>query len=466
MDNMELLPTPEVATITVEEGKVIHVHKADVEHVIEAKMETENLSREEAWEAVQVDFAASLNGTREVKKGRRQNPQTALFPPSPDAIVSATITIGDNDRTPSLDKPESKEGGYSPTAMLKQIELGKNSGKNSRNLMAEMSDGLDIEGQHPQAEILRAAKAPDPLEDKLDSGRVAARERAIQLGLAFPRSPIGLSVFPADFCRTSVFHVASNNVSRRECKQEVMGRLGNNTALLYDGTELRHDDERVLMQLIQIAQNRAPWDWIEISTLAFARSATGNKRKTLGMTDTESVEGALNRMRRGIVTVLKNKNFVTLNLIRELQGAGPRLLIQVDPRIVLLFGSYISFDEALYHATKGIERQLFKYLHTNPYQETYPIKVLSLFELCYGTVDALIAAYLKDNPAKTEKEARRAIETKKVSDFRKKGLPAALTALIKKDVVLDFSFDEAEDKFTIKKSQKYAPREPEEGEGK
>lgn len=459
--SIALTASAEVAVFEVD-GKETVLHASDMSRVIEAKMEESQLPYDQAWLAVQEDFAASLSGRRILPGQARSDRQPALFPVGPADIVTGTVTLEEKGEQPAVAPPPRSAGpGFRLAGFMERLtdEMLPRKDRGRQSVMRALADGMPLDGAHPDAELLRVVQPEDPMLDQADPSRVATRSAAVQLNLKFPQSPLGTSVFPSDFCRTSLYHVASNNVPRRECKQELMGQLGNNISLLYEGTELRHDDERVLMQLIQLAQNRPPWAWVEISTLQFARTASGTKRKVLGQTDAESVEDSLQRMRRGLVTVVKDKHFVTINPIRELQGAGARRLIQLDPRIVLLFGSYVSFDDEMYHTTRGIERQLFKYLHTNQYEDIYPIKVRSLFELCYGTVEALQAAYLKDNPGKTEKDARRAILTKKVSDFRSKGLPAALEGLKSKRVVAKYTFDEDEDKVAIQKGPFFTDRQ-------
>ncbi|WP_454727989.1 MULTISPECIES: plasmid replication initiator TrfA [Cupriavidus] len=444
------------ATITVN-GKSTEIHAKDVRKSILAAMEEDNLDVGAAWDKVQLDMARMLGG------GKAPVAQTDLFRAAPITIVSGTVTLDEPAAQPGLvaaphtGRIESESS--TASAHVAQDEQGTDGSAAAQPLRGEALRAMALAQKdgdlHPQARLLGEVAPEDEILDKLQPTRVTARQQALQLGLRFPQTPAGRSAFPADVCRTSIFHVASNNVPRRDCQDEFMGQVGANISVMYNGSELRHDDERVLMQLIQLAQDQPPWSWIEISTIPFARAATGSQRK-LGKTDAEQVEQSLWRLRKGLITLSKDRNFIPFNPIKDLMGSGSKRLIQLDPRMVLLFNSsYVLLDDKLYHETRGIERQIFKYLHTNPYEDVYPVKIQTLFELCYGTIDALQVAYAKENPGKPEKDARRAI-LKKVSDFRKKGLPAALIELKKKEVLASYSFSETDDKVSFKKGPVFA----------
>jgi hypothetical protein len=426
-------------------------------------MEDHDLNVSEAWERVKLDMTRMLGGGVPTAPG----PQPSLFGAEPRAVMQASISL----EAPTGQSTSPRAGVPTVAAQPIPVEAQPTSAQptseaavplrgEALRTMALAQKATDL---HPVAKLLAEAGPEDPMLERLQPERAAARQQVEQLALQFPKTPAGRYPFPADLCRTSIFHVASNNVPRRECDQEIMGQVGANIVVMYSGTELRHDDERVLMQLIQLAQNMPPWSWIEISTIPFARAATGFTRK-LGKDDMELVEQSLWRMRKGLVTLTKDRNFIPFNPIRDLLGSGAKRRIQLDPRIVLLLNnSYVLLDDALYHDTRGIERQVFKYLHTNPHEEIYPVKIQTLFELCYGTIEALETAYLKENPGKTDKQARRAIQ-KKVSDFRSKGLPTALAELMKKDVITDYDKEmyEREDKVSLKKGPifaQYARRE-------
>jgi len=430
------------ATIMVD-GKQTEIRARDVKRSILAAMTNHNLTPDDAWERVQVDMARMLGGER---PGTPTMAQTDLCCAATEA-VAGSVSLEDAPAVaaaapPPLDSQNSLQ--THPPATKNPLTQALR-GEALRKMVLEQHEN-DL---HPQANLLARVDAVDPIRDAVDPRRAEDRQQVQDLGLRFPPAPTGRSAFPADLCRTSIFHVASNNVPRRQCDEEAMGQIGDQISISYSGIELRHDDERVLMQLIQIAQHLMPWQWIEISTIPFARQATGSKRK-LGKTDAESVDDALWRLRKGLVVLARDRNFIPFNPIRELSGAGSKRYVQLDVRMVLLFkNSYVLLDDKVYHETRGIERQIFKYLHTNQHEKIYPVKVQTLFELCYGSIEALKTTYMKET-LKSEKDARRAI-LKKVSDFRKKGLPAALHDLQAKHVIASFEADEKQDKVTIHK---------------
>ncbi|WP_432262867.1 plasmid replication initiator TrfA [Cupriavidus sp. TMH.W2] len=445
MNDIDALLAPEEQRTTFEvNGQVTTVHARDVEKSIRAMMDDRNVNLPEAWQLVKAEMARVLNGGKPAKGNAAQ---CNLFGTDAGPVVQGNVTLAET--------TEPMPNGGAPAEPAEPQPLR---GEALRSLLLQQNDA----NIHPHAKLLASVEPEDAAKDLLQPERVAARQQALQLGFRFPPTPMGRLAFPADICRTSLFHVASNNVPRRRCEREFMGQLGANISVLYSGMELRHDDERVLMQLIQIAQHQAPWAYIEISTIPFAKTASASSRK-FGSNDIEQVERSLWRFREGLIMLAKGRNVIPFNAIRDMTVSGAKRYIQLDPRMVLLFdNSYVLLEDKLYHATNGIERQLFKYLQTNPYAEVYPLKILNLFELCYGTVEALQAAFRKANPEKTDQQARRAILTKKVSDFRQKGLPTALAGLKAKGVIDSFTFDEVNDKVSITKAASFSPVEPRE----
>jgi hypothetical protein len=122
----------------------------------------------------------------------------------------------------------------------------------------------------------------------------------------------------------------------------------------------------------------------------------------------------------------------------------------IDPCMVALLDSYTVMDQQTLYEVKGAARQLFKYISTKPFSKLYPTKVTSFFELCYGSIDALTKHYLEKNPTKGAAEAAIAI-SKKVSDFRRKTLPAALEDLKGRELLISYEFLVNEDKVAIEK---------------
>lgn len=310
--------------------------------------------------------------------------------------------------------------------------------------------------EHPDAELLRAALAESGgifqpngnLDDKPAIRAIRDRQ------LTFPfKHPASVRIMPSDFNQTSLFHVASNNTPRRHYKNELMGKIGQHVSLYFQGEELRHDDEANFLQLLHLARGKAPYEYILADNVPFIRGSRGAKR-ILGVKDSDSVDESLMRMRGAFVVIRNEKrkgSFITVNLVKDLQGSGSQRRIMIDPCIVALLDSYTAMDQEILYKLKGVAKQLFKYISTKPYSGLYPIKVINLFEMCYGTQQSNIAHYKQRNPTKTDAEVKVAMG-KKISDFRRKSLPDALQELKALELIVDYTINEKEDKVAMVKT--------------
>jgi hypothetical protein len=324
----------------------------------------------------------------------------------------------------------------------------------SRVSVLEMiSQGLlDLEGEHDDAALLRSA-APAGLFDTgpiTDPIRLAAVDAVNQKQFQYPLQRQTVRILPTDFSKTSLFHVASNNTPRRFYEDEMLGKVGDTTRIVYRGQELRHDDELVFMQLLHVARGRRPYESLSFNVSRFFRGSRGTRR-SLSVKDTRSVSESLLRLRHGmlIVTNTKTGKFITVNLIKDLQGDPANQRALIDPVVVLLCSSFAAINTDHLFQMSGVSRQILKYLSTIPdeIERMHPINITSLFELCYGTIESLQNHYRDENPDKTEAKVRIAI-SKKVSDFRRTTLPAAMMTLKAADI-LEYEIDEAGDKITI-----------------
>lgn len=470
-------------------GDQIPVSRNEMRSEIHACMQAEGISQEEAWERVKTDLAAFIetgsfpNGWGKggrVQKRRLRLPQNqvtdaALFDASKqpaqieqvpaDSAAHASVL-------PIIERAQPDEGG----AMTAPAQASGTSDAQqdkpfslSDDLLPEHLKGTGIPvmdaiikgqvklpGEHPDAELLRAslqvaaqtfANPNTNIEDHPVIKQIHERQ------MLFPfKMPQSVRIMSTDFNQTSLFHVASNNMPRRFFKNEIMGRIGENVTIFFYGEELRHEDEAIFLQLIHMARGKAPYEWIYVENVPFFRGAKGATR-ILGAKDTNSIDESLERMRGAYVMIrnAKRKVFITVNLIRDLQGSGSERRIMIDPCMVALLDSYTAMDQDVLYTTKGVARQLFKYISTKPHSGLYPTKVQSFFELCYGSMESITKHYRERNPEKTDAQVKVAM-TKKISDFRRKALPEALGELKKRGLIVTYTIDEAADKVAIIKN--------------
>ncbi|CAJ6615032.1 TrfA family protein [Burkholderia pseudomallei] len=273
----------------------------------------------------------------------------------------------------------------------------------------------------------------------------------------FPFHSDTVRIMATDLNKTSLFHVASNNTARRFCRDEPLGRIGETVSAVYRGEELRHDDELVLMQLMQVARGKYPYEWFSIFSVPFFKGSRGVTRRASSK-DIDSVMESLARMRGGYLVVKSRSNYITVNLIKDLAGSGSNHHVQIDPALIILYSSFTALDTDHLFKTSGVARQLLKYISTIPseYEDTRPIKITSLFELCYGTLESLERHYRETNPGKTNAQVRVAM-SKKLSDFRRKNLPAGLDNLKEMNIIRSYELDESTDKVVISRNPDASP---------
>jgi hypothetical protein len=455
--------------ITANGGKV-PVCREDCADQIQSTASNRGIDNDEAWEQIKVELGAFLEGkslprdwyihrassrkkTADKTSTAVGDPLIFIEIPSENEVPQATDEQLKRKETSNHEEP--KRSNDLPPELSDEL-LPAHLKTSGIPVMDAISKGLiKIPGEHPDAELLRSSIciaqgsmfSPSQANEE---AHIVKLVRGRQFQFSF-KGPESVRIMPTDFNQTSLFHVASNNVPRRLLKNEMLGRIGDALSIHFHGEELRHDDEGIFMQLIHLARGKAPYEWIYIDNAPFFRGAHGATR-ILGSKDSASIDASLERMRGAYVMVrnTKRKVFITINLIRDLQGAGSSRRVLIDPCMVALLDSYTVMDQQTLYEVKGAARQLFKYISTKPFSKLYPTKVTSFFELCYGSIDALIKHYLERNPTKSPAEAAIAI-SKKVSDFRRKTLPAALEDLKERDLLVSYEFLATEDKVVIEK---------------
>lgn len=419
------------------------VSRLEMRREIEQVSRRHNLDNEEAWNRVKENLASFFEkGSLPPTNAPNQKPSRDVF----------TLEMQQPKAVPPQAEPDVKHNdNFDPANEVLPPHL-RNSGLSVMEAIA--SGQLNVVGEHPDAGLLRQAFAESSMFGLDGVAQEKPATKAIkERQLLFPfRVPQNVRIMPTDFNQTSLFHVASNNSERRFFKNEIMGRIGDQVTLYYYGEELRHEDEAIVLQLIHLARGRAPGEYIDIRTVAFHRGARGSTR-VLSKADVKSVNDSLQRMRGGYVMVrnAQRNSFITVNLIRDLQGDGNMRRIMIDPCFVALLDSFTTMDQDVLINIRGVARQLFKYISTKPFATLYPTKVMSYFELCYGSLESLTAHYQEKHPNKSPQQVRVAM-TKKISDFRCKTLPEQLDELKSRELIIGYSYDETEDKVSIVKS--------------
>lgn len=365
-------------------GKKTPVNRLEMRHEIEQVSRRHNLDTEEAWNRVKENLASFFEkGSLSPTNAPSQKPDRNVF----------LLEMQQQPKVvPPQGEPDAKFNEiFDPANEVLPPHL-RNSGLSVMEAIA--SGQLNVDGEHPDAGLLRQAFAESSIFGLNGVTQEKPATKAIkERQLRFPfKVPQNVRIMPTDFNQTSLFHVASNNSERRFFKNEIMGRIGDQVTLYYYGEELRHEDEAIVLQLIHLARGRAPGEYIDIRVVAFHRGARGSTR-VLSKADVKSINDSLQRMRGGYVMVrnAQRNSFITVNLIRDLQGDGNMRRIMIDPCFVALLDSFTTMDQDVLVNIRGVARQLFKYISTKPFATLYPTKVMSYFELCYGSLESLTA---------------------------------------------------------------------------
>lgn len=411
---------------------------------IEQRARDKNIPTEEAWAEIRAEVLQYHQGKgASAKRGSSQQPEK----PNPvDSVAAPVIERHGKEYRLRLD------GNALPE--LSDDMLPKELQERGMGIMDALANGLlKIDGEHPLAEALRQTTLLS-LDPNSEAGtRAMQKVTSVRPSIQYPLLRQSVRVMPSDFNKTSLFHVGSNNLPRRFCKNEKLGHIGNGVTMYYYGEELRQTDEAIFRQLIHVARGKAPWEWIYLEQCPFVRDAKGTTRH-LGGRDLKEVNDIIMRMRTGLLLIQnkRRKGFITCNLIREYEGVGQERRLMLDPRVVLLFDSYAAIEDNVLTDLSAVAQKIYSYTATVQQTSLYPILVTSLFELCYGRTQYLEKEYLRRNPTRSTRDAELSVQ-KKFSDFKRKILPNALDELMNdKGLIASWSWEEKKTKVTIVKN--------------
>lgn len=401
------------------EGKLIATRKEHMEQ-IRARAEQQKITEEQAWQNIQAELLNHISKTDNKKGASLSGLNGNLIDGLPEDSI-----------------PQDLKG----TSIMDAIATGK----------------LKLSGEHPAADLLRKTVS------QTDEATEAQRQIELDMpGLQYPQVRQTVRIMPSDFNRTSLFHVGSNNLPRRFCKNEKLGRVGDGVTIFYQGEELRQTDEAVFRQIIHVARGNRPWEWISLKRCRLIQDAKGAKRHLSGK-DTKEYHDIIMRLRSGLLLIQSRRrgSFITCNLLSDYEGIGDEQRVRIDPRVALLFDSYAALDENIIYSISGVAQKIYNFIQTIPHSGIHPILIKNLFELCYGRIEYLVKEYrrqLASKPAKEseaglsdQKRAEMAIN-KKYSDFHRKSLPMGLDELKTIGLIISYEINRKDDKVAIVKN--------------
>lgn len=435
-------------------GEVVATRNS-MQKSIERRAQEQSISLDDAWEQISREILAYHSKPGTDKK--ELQPQATAGKRGGEATVPFIMKKGGvfhlNFNGTSLDD-------LSDDILPKELrDLGYH------NIMEALASGkLKIDGESHVADLLSqtVTYSNDVTDASVQRAADAKKQlMAVSPAMQYPLMRRDVRVMPSDFNRTSLFHVGSNNLPRRYCKNEKLGQIGTGVTIFYHGEELRQTDEAIFRQLVFMARGKRPWEEINLSQCSFIRDAKGTGHRSgrrLGAKDLKEVHDILMRLRSGLLLIKsKKRGFMTCNLIKEYDGNGTERRLIIDPRVVLLFDSYAAIEEKVSSELSSIAAKIYSYLATVPATGLYPILVTSFFEFCYGGMEYLEKEYLRRNPTQkdgapsTKRDAELSVQ-KKLSDFKRKGLPNALDELKDKGLVATWAWEEKNTKVSITKN--------------
>lgn len=426
-------------------GKKI-AHRRDYVERIEALVTNEGMTADEAWLDIQRELISLIERDAAKKAGRGPSRNA----PANGGAKVTNVAASDGRLNGNLIDFD----GLPDEAVPPEIK-----GTGMTVLDAIASGQLDLGGAHPAAELLKRAIGPSKADAEL-----AQKQIELDLpNLQYPTTRQTVRVMPSDFNRTSLFHVGANNLARRFCKNELLGRVGDGVRIYYQGEELRQTDEAVFRQLVHAARGNKPWEWIGLRRCNLIKGAKGTDRH-LSARDAKEYREIIMRLRSGVLVIQSKKRgaFITCNLLSEFEGNDEEQRVRIDPRIALLFDSYAALDEDIIYSISGVAAKIYNFLQTIPHAGIHPILIKNLYELCYGRIEYQVreqAAKPKkaDEDATSAKKRAEVAISKKYSDFRRKNLPMALDELKKKQLIISYEINHQDDKVAIVKNLQLGP---------
>lgn len=424
------------------EGKLIATRGAYTKR-IRADSASKHITEDQAWSDIQKELLDLMDKDKRTKRsgggrGGRSSPQgTSRAGPATPAGEGAL-----NGNLIETLPDTSQNGKGTGLSVIDAIDSGE----------------LVLSGEHPVSKLLLRTIAPTE-----DESTEAQKQIELDMPeLRFPQARQTIRIMPSDFNRTSLFHVGSNNLPRRFCKNEKLGRVGDGVTIFYQGEELRQTDESVFRQIIHVARGNRPWDWISLKRCQLIQDAKGVKRH-LSSKDTKEYHDIIMRLRAGVLLIQSKKRgaFITCNLLSDYEGVGDEQRVRIDPRVALLFDSYAAIDETIIYSISGVAQKIYNFIQTIPHSGIHPILIKNLFEMCYGRTEYLIKEYKRQLASKPKGEAgdgtsdQRKAElaiNKKYSDFHRKNLPVALDELKAKGLIVSYEINRKDDKVAIVKN--------------
>ncbi|WP_168205805.1 plasmid replication initiator TrfA [Geobacter sp. FeAm09] len=216
-----------------------------------------------------------------------------------------------------------------------------------------------------------------------------AEEAQLKLQLFLPFCAPEFRQIPNEIVRSALFTCRNRNTPRENYKKKPVVVIGDGN-IIYQGEELRQDDEAVWMHLIYLAREVQLGEAIQFVPHVFLHDI----RWPTNGSGYDRLRTCLDRMAATGLTIISSRldEGVNVSLIRKIeysaQSEGKVIPLRVwrvwiEPEMRLLFDSeYLTCIRwEMYHALRsGVAKKLF--LYWSSHKAPFPVKTDTMMELC------------------------------------------------------------------------------------
>jgi hypothetical protein len=219
--------------------------------------------------------------------------------------------------------------------------------------------------------------------------RDKAEEAQIRLQLYLPFCSPGLRQVPNEIVRSALFTCRNRNTPRDNFRKQPIAVIGDGS-IVYQGEELRQDDETVWMHLIYLVRDVQIGEAVQFVPHAFLHDI----RWPTSGAGYERLRTSLDRMAATGLKITSSRlaDGVNVSLIRKIEyssHADGRVIplrvwrVWIEPEMRVLFDpEYLTCIKwEMYHALRaGVAKKLF--LYWSSHKAPYPVKIETLMKLC------------------------------------------------------------------------------------
>lgn len=235
--------------------------------------------------------------------------------------------------------------------------------------------------------VEKLAEKVTALSQSADVQRLVEKVQERQLSLFDVVSwPDSMRAIPNDLARCAVFTVRNKSVPRVACTQLPVFHYNRDVTMLFTGTELRaFDDELVWLQVMEYVKRQPLGDLVQFSfyrmciDLDWPKNGQNYKR----------IEQSLSRLFAAAIQITSERlgRLESVKFLNEFRMEGrntarPVCVVQVDPRILLLFAGdyYTSVTWEKYRTLSPTARRLFDYLASH--RAPHPLPLMVFQKIC------------------------------------------------------------------------------------